>query len=885
MARARRGPLTCGWRSSPARTPVAWSSCPRAGRSCSAACRAPTSWSATPAPRAGTPSSPRRAGRSRCATSTRPTGPGRRGARRDGDAARRGADPIGDVRIAVLARAPAVTGAPIAEAVRPSRPRRRPVVVDGVPAGRGPHAPRAARHLCGVAVAAAAVAARGGARAHRRARRRRQRRGARRRRRSRAIAPGDRARRRARRRRGRRQRQRLGLRRRARRHRRARGQPRHGGDRRRPAGGDRRRRAVRGPRAPARPARARPPLELAPARATGAGRDRAGLGFPEDAVPGEPASSTRGVVSAARTEFRDPAPDVPRYRAAIRTDTALDPGFSGGPLVDLDGRVIGVNAAARRSGRRTAGRCRARTSRSPPTARPRCSSACERGRSPPGSGRASATRPSSSSPSATCRPGSSSSARCPGAAQTRPGLGGGGELIAAVDGRPLDGTLSGWCSATRGIASGATAALEVVGSDGGRQDRGRALWLRLAVIGGGIVGCALAAFLAEGGASVTLYEREAIAGGRLRAATRGSCSTRWTPCSRRSSTRRSRTTATSPRSASRSRRAGRAARARRGREGARRGARRARRGVPRARGRAARGRRAAGLEPVVAPGLAGLRMDTGYAVPPAEATLAFARRAEAAGARIVLGARSHRPTARRRRRRRGGAVDARAGRPGGRLAADHGAVGRQRRAAPARAAAPRARGGGDRRAAGRRGRRGRAVRARHRGPRLVARRHVPAPTSPTRPRGRRACGSAARASCPCSAARRSSPSVPARGRARPTAGRCSAAAATSVVAAGHGAWGISLGPASARLVADLVLGREPAIPAAFDAARFDAWLARRRRRSPASRSCRRRSCRPLPESPLSSRGRAGGADDHAAVSRPCRRPRRHRPSGIRLEDG
>ena len=34
-----------------------------------------------------------------------------------------------------------------------------------------------------------------------------------------------------------------------------------------------------------------------------------------------------------------------------------------------------------------------------------------------------------------------------------------------------------------------------------------------AVVGGGIVGCALAAFLAEGGAEVTLYEREAIAAG------------------------------------------------------------------------------------------------------------------------------------------------------------------------------------------------------------------------------------------------------------------------------------------------------------------------------------------------------------------------------------
>jgi D-amino-acid dehydrogenase len=40
------------------------------------------------------------------------------------------------------------------------------------------------------------------------------------------------------------------------------------------------------------------------------------------------------------------------------------------------------------------------------------------------------------------------------------------------------------------------------------------------------------------------------------------------------------------------------------------------------------------------------------------------------------------------------------------------------------------------------------------------------------------------------------------------------------VASGHGPWGISLGPASARVVADLVLGRTPALSRAFDPARF-----------------------------------------------------------------
>jgi len=40
------------------------------------------------------------------------------------------------------------------------------------------------------------------------------------------------------------------------------------------------------------------------------------------------------------------------------------------------------------------------------------------------------------------------------------------------------------------------------------------------------------------------------------------------------------------------------------------------------------------------------------------------------------------------------------------------------------------------------------------------------------------------------------------------------------VCAGHGAWGISTGPASARLVTDLVLGRRPDIPAELDPGRF-----------------------------------------------------------------
>lgn len=45
------------------------------------------------------------------------------------------------------------------------------------------------------------------------------------------------------------------------------------------------------------------------------------------------------------------------------------------------------------------------------------------------------------------------------------------------------------------------------------------------------------------------------------------------------------------------------------------------------------------------------------------------------------------------------------------------------------------------------------------------------------------------------------------------------------VCAGHGPWGISTGPASARLIADLILGREPRIPTEFDPVRFGVPLA------------------------------------------------------------
>ena len=74
------------------------------------------------------------------------------------------------------------------------------------------------------------------------------------------------------------------------------------------------------------------------------------LGFPADAAAGDAVAATRGVVSRVETEFTEPGPDVPIYTSVLQTDTPLNPGNSGGPLVDLDARVVGVDAAARTTG-------------------------------------------------------------------------------------------------------------------------------------------------------------------------------------------------------------------------------------------------------------------------------------------------------------------------------------------------------------------------------------------------------------------------------------------------------------------------------------------------------------------------------------------------------
>jgi putative serine protease PepD len=184
------------------------------------------------------------------------------------------------------------------------------------------------------------------------------------------------------------------------------------------------------------------------------------LGYPETAETG-PASSTRGVVSAPAAAFPDPAADVPAYPAVVRTDTALDPGFSGGPLLDLDGRLVGVNAAARTEderGRRLQGANHA-------IAAERARAVLDVLRFGDSLGWIGASFGYPTTAELAGRglpPGLWVQGVVPGSAADQAGLQA-SDYIVAVDGKALDGTLSGWCRAAGGVRSGDTVELTVGG--------------------------------------------------------------------------------------------------------------------------------------------------------------------------------------------------------------------------------------------------------------------------------------------------------------------------------------------------------------------------------------------------------------------------------------
>jgi S1-C subfamily serine protease len=60
--------------------------------------------------------------------------------------------------------------------------------------------------------------------------------------------------------------------------------------------------------------------------------------------PGHSVMATLGIVSALKKDWRTPAGGQMDYY--LQTDALMYPGFSGGPLVDVSGRFIGLNTSA-----------------------------------------------------------------------------------------------------------------------------------------------------------------------------------------------------------------------------------------------------------------------------------------------------------------------------------------------------------------------------------------------------------------------------------------------------------------------------------------------------------------------------------------------------------
>ena len=365
----------------------------------------------------------------------------------------------------------------------------------------------------------------------------------------------------------------------------------------------------------------------------------------------------------------------------------------------------------------------------------------------------------------------------------------------------------------------------------------------VAVVGAGIVGCALAAFLAEAGASVLLVERDevgAAASGRNSGILQHPMDAALVPLfdeSLRHYGELGEHGFELPAEPAGVLLLG---------ERALEAELAALRSFPELRAEALATGEPAALEPAVAADIAGVRLHTGYPVGPSAATRAFAARAIAAGTRLEIGAEAALAAGGLtvgEARRPAGAVVLAAGpwtpalldptgawRP---IAPLWGVVTEVRLEAPPRHALEES---GIPDQAGFAGARGEGDELGARGdpPPLFSlvtagavsalgstflREHPDAEALAPRLRDRGARFVPALARTPTGAVRACARPLSADGL--PLLGRAPGRDAV-FVAAGHGPWGVSLGPASARLVADRVLGRGDGPPAAFDPARFPA---------------------------------------------------------------
>ena len=175
------------------------------------------------------------------------------------------------------------------------------------------------------------------------------------------------------------------------------------------------------------------------------------LGFPATAESGDLAAPTRGIVAADHTRLPDPTPEIPAFPHAMQSDAVLDPGFSGGPLVDLGGKVAGVDVAIR--GRRAFA-----------VSADRAEAVVEQlraGRSSNWMGAQLGFPIPVDVSQFDYPPGLWITGVLPGSGAARAGLQE-GDYVISVDGRSVGTTLAGWCTAAGDVRSGQVARVEII---------------------------------------------------------------------------------------------------------------------------------------------------------------------------------------------------------------------------------------------------------------------------------------------------------------------------------------------------------------------------------------------------------------------------------------
>ena len=191
------------------------------------------------------------------------------------------------------------------------------------------------------------------------------------------------------------------------------------------------------------------------------GQEVVALGFPANLSLRSELTSTAGVVSVPRSAFQLPTPDSPHFENLIQTDAALNPGNSGGPLVDSDARLVGVNTAiyAARGGPASAQGYAIGVDRVKEVV-----AELREGRSQRWLG-AGMLPPPERVVRRLGRSGLVVTSAVPGTAAAAAGVE--GFLLTAFNGIQLDGTIAGFCDAAEGVESGDIVDAEAIVRPGG----------------------------------------------------------------------------------------------------------------------------------------------------------------------------------------------------------------------------------------------------------------------------------------------------------------------------------------------------------------------------------------------------------------------------------